>query len=149
MKAIDELRGFLSKSPSGVYPDEVLGYVDAIESELKERYIEGPKDAYGRPVRYGGYVKVYPYDGSKRKVKALRRSGFGWAAIFVDGGEESLYRVMSCEPPTVEDVLEKALNEAAMLDREEGYWPSAADITNLVNELAPKLRLKETDNELD
>lgn len=31
--AIKDLKDFLTKSPSVVFPDEVLGYVDAIEAE--------------------------------------------------------------------------------------------------------------------
>ena len=117
--------------------------LDAIEREVSEKYTELPEDVNGNTVRYGGYVKVYPYDGKPMKVKALRLSGFGWSVVFEDGSREHLYRVLACELPTVEDVLEEALNKAASLDRKEGYWPSAADITNIVNEISPKLQLKE------
>jgi len=142
MKAINILRGFLSKSPSAVYPDEVLEFVDAIENELKKFYIEGPKGADGSPVRYGGYVKVYPYDGSKRKVKAIRCSGFGWKAIFEDGGEEPVYRVVSCEPPTVEDVLnELCLEHAKAWDGEA----TKKERQELVARYAKRLQLREDD----
>lgn len=149
MKTIDELRGFLSKSPSAVYPDEVLRFVDAIERELKERYIEAPVDADGVPIHLYDHLKV---DGGRGVyiVGNMTCCTDGWIIGTKRGQigrpEEDAHHY---EPPTVEDVLEKALNRAAMLDREEGYWPSAADITNMVNELAPKLRLKETDNEIN
>lgn len=35
-QAIKDLKDFLTKSPSVVFPDEVLEYVDAIESENKK-----------------------------------------------------------------------------------------------------------------
>lgn len=141
MKAIDELRSM--RGNYATYEDLVARcceLADAIERELEERYIEGPNGADGRPVRYGGYVKVYPYDGSKRKVKALRRSGFGWKAIFEDGDEESLYRVVSCEPPTVEDVL----REFALACEDAGN--AGPEVERIASEFAERLQLRERDD---
>lgn len=39
-KAIQDLKDFLSKSPSVVFPDEVLEYVDAIEAENEKLLAE-------------------------------------------------------------------------------------------------------------
>ena len=134
----------LLKEYNDIDTDELEKTADAIEREVESKYNELlPKDVSGKTVRYGCYVTVCPYDGKPMKVNALRLSGFGWSVVFEDGSSEYLYRVLVCEPPTVEDVLEEALNKAANLDRKEGYWPSAADITNIVNEIAPKLQLKE------
>lgn len=146
MKAINVLRGFLSESPSAVYPDEVLGHVDAIERELEERYVELPVDGDGVSIHLLDRLKV---DGEIGVfvVGNMTRCTDGWLVGTNRGQivrpEKDAHHYY--KPPTVEDVLEKALNEAAMLDRKEGYWPSAADITNLVNELAPKLQLREAE----
>ena len=143
MKTIDELRGFLSKSPSVVYPDEVLGYVDAIERELEERYVALPKDADGETIHIGDRVE------NNERVARITLTDDSWEpSVYIEKLPNVLHEYFCNEvshyhEPTVKDVLEKALNEAAMLDRNEGYWPSAADITNLVNELAPKLQLRE------
>ena len=51
--------------------------------------------------------------------------------------------LINCKAPTVRDVIEGALNEAAMLDRKKGYWPSAADITNITDRVVKALGLKE------
>ena len=58
MKAINVLRGFLSESPSAVYPDKVLGFVDAIERELEEGYVELPKDADGEHIHLYDHLNV-------------------------------------------------------------------------------------------
>ena len=165
MKAINVLRGFLSESPSAVYPDEVFEYVDAIERELEEEYVPLPNDEDGVPIHIGDEMEgVNKYDSLKKAMGkvitvSFESDGITDVAIQVWGSDGKSWHRVYLDPnaniyrhyhePTVEDVLEKALNKAAMLDREEGYWPSAADITNFVNELAPKLRLKETDNELN
>jgi hypothetical protein len=49
-QAIQDLKDFLSKSPSVVFPDEVLEYVDAIEAEnekLREYITAVANDVYG------------------------------------------------------------------------------------------------------
>lgn len=58
MKAIDELRGFLNESPSVVFPDEISEYMDAIERELEERYVELPVDGDGVPIHLLDHLKV-------------------------------------------------------------------------------------------
>lgn len=119
--------------------------IDAVEREveeqIEERYVELPKDADGETIRIGDVMEC---NGKKLKVMALSET----QAFFFDDGEIANYGVKIIrhyKPPTVEDVLEEALNRAANLDRKEGYWPSAADITNIVNEIAPKLQLREAE----
>ena len=75
------------------------------------------------------------FAGEHCRVEYMTLLADGWE---VDGDRPETMR--HYRKPTLEDVLEKALNEAAMLDRSDGYWPSAADVTNLVNECAAKVR---------
>ena len=121
---------------------------------IDSHYALLPKGADGEPIHIGDKL-VGKYLEGNPLVKCTRLTltndwmvgngrGEGktdWMVGHGRGeGTPSLYA--HYHEPTVEDVLEKALNEAAMLDRESGYWPSAADITNIVNEIAPKLRLR-------
>ena len=102
-----------------------------------------PADADGMPIRMGDTVRFEP-DGEPFEVRHIRYHA-GFETEVGDGERWGDLVAAACvhyEPPTVEEVLEEALNKAASLDREDGYWPSAADITNIVNEVAPKLRLR-------
>lgn len=126
--------------------------IDAVEREVEEGYVELPKDADGIPVHINDEMESEYSPDRVFIVKRLKYSEKnGWmigGAIREDLSEYGLYDCRNChhyKPPTTEDVLEKALNKAAMLDRKEGYWPSAADITNIINEFSPRLQLREED----
>lgn len=143
MKSIDDMRKRIESSL--VIPaNEAHKYLDAIEREVEERYVEGPTDKNGNPINYGTTIHSW---GALEYI-ACKMHPDGTHEWFVRGHDISapLLKANDVEvykPPTVEDLLEEALNKAASLDRKEGYWPSAADITNIVNEVAPKLRLRE------
>ena len=109
--------------------------------QLCECSIKLPVDADGEPIHIGD---VMEWCDSGETLEVV---GIGDDCLFYLDGEEAEWTAARNKrhhhSPAVEDVLERALNEAAMLDRQEGYWPSAADITNIVNSLASKLRLRE------
>ena len=153
MKTIDAMRTHISnlrcQGLMQVAMVDVEKCLDEIERELEEEYVPLPKDADGVTIHIGDRV-----ENNERVVRITLTDGSWEPSVYVDKAPCVIEEYFCCavshyHKPTVEDVLEKALNEAAMLDRKEGYWPSAADITNIVNELAPKLLLKETDNELN
>lgn len=109
-------------------------------------WIRIPKDVDGEYIHIGDVMdsKVdHLFDGKPFMVRAMVLCEDGWEAADSRFGNRYKPDSLHHHKPTVEDVLEKALSEAAMLDRPEGYWPSAADITNIVNSLAAKLQLKE------
>lgn len=148
MNSLDELREETKiLADNHIDTDELVRIADAIEREVLERYIEAPTDKDGELVRVchvlqderlgGGWCEPF-------EVHHLRIGLEGWEA-YDEYGCGHIVRLCRHKPPTVEDVLEKALNKAASLDRPEGYWPSAADITNILNEIAPKLQLREED----
>lgn len=106
MKAIDELRGFLNESPSVVFPDEISEYVDAIEHELEERYIEGPTDKNGDTITYRTMIHQW---GALEYI-ACEMHPDGTYEWFVRGHDtsaplEKAKHVTIVKPPTVEDVL--------------------------------------------
>jgi len=144
LEGIERLRDCAKRRAIAVSFDktELLDQLDAIEREVEERYVEGPTDDNGKTVRYGGYAKVYPYDGEPMKVRALYRSGFGWSVIFTDGSKEPLYRVLACEPPTptVEDVLNELCLEYVKSWNGES---SKSERREIVAKYTAKLQLKE------
>lgn len=157
MKAINVLRGFLSESPSGVYPYEVLGFVDAIERELEERYIEGPVDADNVPIKVNDEMESVHRPEEVFIVKRLKYSEkHGWmigGAARDDLSEYGLYAPFNChhhKPPTVEDVLEEYRvkyydlvtdMECKNITNEE----YVQGIRELASEFAKRLQLREED----
>lgn len=152
MNSIEKLRNELdARCKDGLVPlsqtRELWSFIDEIKREVEERYVELPTDADGAPIHIGDKIT----EGGYSAVHTVKRMNFfsedGWSIHtdigFIEQPENAV--IHHYQPPTVEDVLEKALNKAASLDRNEGYWPSAADITNIVNEIAPKLQLREED----
>lgn len=136
MKAINVLRGFLSESPSAVYPDEVLTYVDEIERELEERYIEGPIDADG--------VTIAPSDnmidqkGEQFVVSSIELLASGEWLVYGNGklGNEFAKLCHHHKPQTVEDVLREFVFDAC-----GDSTPEEA----VVKRFAERLQLKEDD----
>ena len=156
LKSIERLRDCTKRRAFNVSFEKtkLLEQLDAIEREVEERYVELPTDDNGKTVKYGGYAKVYPYDGEPMKVRALYRSGFGWSVIFTDGSKEPLYRVLVCEPPTVEDVLNEFASERIKLfltapiavsdeSVEEYRKDNYEACEKLIAEYAAKLQLRE------
>ena len=131
--------------------DELNARIECLEDALSH-CIELPMDADGEYIHIGDEMEWVRYEGSDQTI-VRKVSGVGNGVFFAWSDEQGRYAQYESHAyrhyhaPTVEDVLEQALNEAAMLDRPEGYWPSAADITNIVNSLVAKLRLADDGKE--
>ena len=146
IKSLDELRGM--RGNYATYEDLVMrccDIADAIEREVEERYIERPVDAEGMVIATSD--NMVDQNGERFIVSSIELLAIGEWIVYGNGklGSELAKLCHHYKPSTVEGVLEKALKRAANLDRKEGYWPSAADITNIVNEIAPKLQLREAE----
>lgn len=145
IKSLDELRGM--RGNYATYEDLIMrcyDIADEIEREVESNYIELPKDANGEVWRVGDLVVGETNPNNPKRVERMLWYGpdSGWQLETDTIIYPCPERARNYHAPTVEDVLEEALNRAANLDRKEGYWPSAADITNIVNEVAPKLQLR-------
>lgn len=148
MESVDKLRKLgktFAHACRGYGPrEQIEDIADAIEAEVAERYMKLPVDGDGIPVHVGDVL--YGAGGESYEADAVDKEGMLYFDR-EDGRSEYEYKGTSGlrhrRPPTVEGVLEKALNEAAMLDRKEGYWQSAADVTNIVDKYVNKLRLAE------
>lgn len=128
---------------------KVLKYVEDIEREVKEHYIKVPLDRDGVPICLGDMV-VNDYEDVPKRVVFLKVHSSGECTVGIVAEGEGAYVSQShpcclthCKSLTAKDVIEGALNEAAMLDRKKGYWPSAADITNITDRVVKALGLKE------
>lgn len=117
------------------------GFDAGVASGMKEHgYVKLPMDKDGNVITLGSYVRMYPFDGPRKKVKALRWSGFGWKVIMVNGSIQPIYMVKVCKGPTTEDVL------CEMLEKAVGYSDAHTTVAlNAIAEYAAKLRLKEVD----
>lgn len=122
---------------------EVKRFIDAVEREISERYVELPKDADGEPIRVGDEVVCI---NKRWTVTGLRLTGGFWGVcctIFNDqgGSGTNVYPPDSLthyKPPTVEDVMvEFATDLESAQDGE--------DKTAVLKEYAAKLRLVEED----
>ncbi len=146
INSLDRLRNaIVLDHHAGPDQSELSDLFNDVECEIDSNYFLLPKDMNGVPIHVGD--KVCTKLGSTYTVARITREDYEGTTTWYIEDFASHYSLGSedltiCKPPTVEDVLEKALNKAARLDRKEGYWPSAADITNIVNEIAPKLQLR-------
>ena len=108
--------------------------------EIEHTHIKLPVDADGVPIKPGDYMAL---GDSRGEVKALSYAPYNelpWQMQLDDYEWYVTVNAHHVQPDTVESVLEKALYEAAHLDRPEGYWASAADVTNIVNDYAERIR---------
>ena len=107
--------------------------------EIEAQYMKLPVDADGLPVSIGDKLTRHKTNGKVYEVEELRYDGETW---WFESGEGcfSCDSASHVKPDTVEDLMEKALNEAAMLDRYDGYWPSAADVTVIADKYAARIR---------
>ena len=142
LESINALRRDVCRNGSDRTVRLVADHIGKIEQEINERYIEMPKDADGKPIRVGDKL-MNDHTEQVITVTQVAMSSDGWYVHTDHGILGLLEHLHHYEPPTVEAMLESALNTAAMLDSDSGYLPSAADITNIVNEIAPKLQLRE------
>lgn len=144
----DEWREIYSTTDRALYDEQMRGYgliakVEELEAKLADMertHMKLPVDADGVPIRPGDEIEYDDplYDNTRRcVVEAVCES-----SVFTDESYES---VTACDcrhvkPDTVESLLEEALYDAATLDRNDGYWVSAADITNIVDDYAERIR---------
>ena len=124
--------------------DVWFAVIDEMERKLEERYMELPLDRDGKPVHVGDMMMDCEIP---REVVAVTDERVVLGGYPCDG--EQMYRrgfarnYSHYVKPTVKSVLEKALNEVANFTKDRGHQPSAEDIINIVNEIAPKLQLRE------
>ena len=112
------------------------GFGDGVTSGMKEHgWVKLPVDKDGNVVTLGSYVRIYPFDGPRKKVKALRWSGFGWKVIMVDDSSQPVCRVKVCKGQTPEDVLREFVY--AILNQKPEFREKN------IAEYAAKLQLRE------
>ena len=118
----------------------VLATVEKIEKEVAERYVELPKDADGEYIHIGDVMDSrvdYLFDGKPFTVRALVLCEDGWEVA--DGRFGNRYEPDSLRhhhAPTVEDVLQKLLEQAV------GYSDAHTTVAlDAIAEYAEKLRL--------
>ena len=110
-------------------------------ADMKRTHMKLPVDADGAPIRPGDVV-CYFDDGNKMHVTSVTEDGI----YYEFEGNRSRQNPLPTNvvhhyvPDTVEDLMEKALEEAAMLDRYDGYCPSAADVTVIADKYAARIR---------
>lgn len=115
----------------------LLKYLDAIEREVEERYIELPKDKSGVPIHLGDKVRTKL--GSTYTVARITREDYEGTTTWYIEDFASNYSLGSkdltiCKPPTVGDVLRDFAYCC-----EEGATEQSID--EIIAEYAPKLRL--------
>ena len=147
MKSMDELREEIRiLKQNHIDTDELVRIADAIEQEIDSDYMRLPRDKSGMPIRIGDEMVFDRLDGTqiRRCVKYVAPYGF---AGFEDCPEKEVALEMCIasvhqhyKPPTVEDVLR---DFAYCL--EDGVTDQSLD--EIVAEYAPKLRLREEDDE--
>lgn len=105
-----------------------------------QAYMPIPVGADGELVRVGDEMTLQQNVFERPSVvQSLTWDGEDWYFKCFDG----FFNVAGFShyhKPTFVKVLEEALNRAAELDQADGYCPSAADITNIVEEYGPLLR---------
>lgn len=152
MESIDRLRKYVGANTDKTvalttYPEQygvhcttvINDLIDAIEREVEERYIEGPTDKYGEPVRVGDVLQGERlYDGwcEPFKVHRLRIESDGWHAC-EKCGKGHIVRRCRHKPPTVEDVLREFALE---IDPSADVDVSGA---KTITEFAKRLQLRE------
>ena len=114
----------------------VLATVEKIEKEVAERYMELPLDADGVPIRVGDVLTDGEY-----KFKAFELAAFGdgsWSIRNEDGNAWAACDVTHYHEPTVEDVLQKLLEQAV------GYSDAHTTVAlDAIAEYAQRLQLRE------
>ena len=101
-------------------------YIDEIEREIAERYMELPVDADGVPIRVGDEVFIDPVSKTVYEVEAV---GDGFV-VFDGMFERSSNDCRHVTPRTIEDVLRDCCNEwneHCGGDWEQGVYAKYAD----------------------
>ena len=131
MSITDELRDWAHgfTEPYKRNEQQLLAIADRIDAALAERYVELPKDADGVPIRVGDVMR----DGT---VTCIRDAGKGWEIVLDYWGSHQPCDVTHHHEPTVEDVLQKLLEQAV------GYSDAHTTVAlYAIAEYAAKLRL--------
>lgn len=115
MKSIEKLRKWLDTENRFWFGRrlEIEPMLNAIETELAERYVALPLDADGEPIHVGDEIQLI--NGGRDEVRSMTINGAGWLV-----NERGWWPInLHHHPPTVEDVLEDMIAEAADCDTAE------------------------------
>ena len=122
------------------YIIELDGIAERIEQEVSERYMELPLDADGVPIRVGDMMEFSAFEIEKPVTRMV--DGIGQGVFFAWCGERG-YRQHEAKryrhhhEPTVEDVLQKLLEQAV------GYSDAHTTVAlDAIAEYAAKLTLR-------
>ena len=132
-KISDELRDYCKKVLCYThYYDKFWYLADRIDREM----VELPKDADGVTIRVGDTLDGY---GKTIEVVEMRYGRGGWVLISRDGsGYADTFAFAHRHAPTVEDVLQKLLEQAV------GYSDAHTTVAlNAIAEYSAKLQLRE------
>lgn len=94
--AIRELRDYLAKSPSVIYPEDVLAYLPAIETENAKLRQE---------------LAIRNVSEQEKVIEYLRQESIGW---------EDKYRALASENAKLRVLLEAVLQCAGEIKRDKG-----------------------------
>ena len=121
----------------------VLATVEKIEREVAERFMELPLDADGVPIRVGDVMEFSAFEIEKPVTRMV--DGIGQGVFFAWCGERGYQqheakRYRHHHEPTVEDVLQKLLEQAV------GYSDAHTTVAlDAIAEYAQRLQLREVD----
>lgn len=121
----------------------VLATVEKIEKEVAERYMELPLDADGVPIRVGDMMEFSAFEIEKPVTRMV--DGIGQGVFFAWCGERGYQqheakRYRHHHEPTVEDVLQKLLEQA--VGYSDAHTTVALDALYAIAEYAAKLTLR-------
>lgn len=142
MESIDKLRDYAKKHFNPMLFDtaeEITQMCDAIEEEVKERYMVKPLDLDGKPIYAGARMEVSRWPTSP--VETFTVSAIGTDCVYSDQNRcYALHDIRRYRAYTVEDVLEELLRE---YDRDD------SELTNgeIIERFAAKLRLADDGEE--
>jgi len=95
---LDNMRWVAHHDPESVTPDWLVERLDALESELDEKWLRLPLDADGMPIHVGDMMDDH---GIEHGVMAV--SAETWVAL--DGYSRNAKLTRHVKPRTIEDVL--------------------------------------------
>ena len=122
------------------YTIELDGIAERIEQEVSERFMELPLDADGVPIRVGDVMEFSAFEIEKPVTRMV--DGIGQGVFFAWCGERGYQqheakRYRHHHEPTVEDVLQKLLEQAV------GYSDAHTTVAlDAIAEYAAKLTLR-------
>ena len=119
IKALEKMRELCADMKSmdfaSVGCDAVLEIADEIEQEIAERYILGPLDTDGVPIRIGDTLEGAPgskWDGERFEVGSIELTACGWEVCDVETCDSiAAGQTRHVKSRTIEDVLRDCCNE--------------------------------------